>query len=209
VSALEKFRSYLLDTKITVYSDHAALKFLIKKKEAKPRLIRWVLLLQEFDLEIKDRKGQDRHVADHLSRIPTIEISKHSNDYFSDEHLYAVVETFPWYVDIVNYLVTKTFPANMPKHTRDRIKAQARLYVWDEPYLWCFCSDQVIRRCVNDSEILSILKFCHSQEEGGHFGPKRIAHKVLECGFFWPTIHKDCFEFCKKMQQVSKNWKFK
>ena len=57
VFALEKFRSYLLGTKIIVYSDHAALKYLLSKKEAKPRLIRWILLLQEFNLEIKDKKG--------------------------------------------------------------------------------------------------------------------------------------------------------
>ena len=54
VFALEKFRSYLLGTKVIVYTDHVALKYLLSKKEAKPRLIRWVLLLQEFDVEIKD-----------------------------------------------------------------------------------------------------------------------------------------------------------
>ena len=111
------------------------------KKEAKPRLIRQVLLLQESNLEIKDGKGLDHHVANHLSRISTAEISKDFNDYFPDEHLYAVVETFPWHVDIVNYLVIKIFPTNVPKHARDRIKSQAGLYVWDEPYLWRFCSD--------------------------------------------------------------------
>ncbi|KAL0320091.1 UNVERIFIED_CONTAM: Retrovirus-related Pol polyprotein from transposon.6 [Sesamum radiatum] len=57
VFALEKFRPYLLGTKVIVYSDHAALKYLLSKKDAKPRLIRWILLLQEFDLTIKDKKG--------------------------------------------------------------------------------------------------------------------------------------------------------
>jgi hypothetical protein len=56
VFALEKFRSYLLGTKVIVFTDHAALRYLLKKKESKPRLIRWILLLQEFDLEIKDKK---------------------------------------------------------------------------------------------------------------------------------------------------------
>jgi hypothetical protein len=56
VFALEKFRSYLLSTKVIVFTDHAALRYLLKKKESKPRLIRWILLLQEFDLEIKDKK---------------------------------------------------------------------------------------------------------------------------------------------------------
>ncbi|KAL0292524.1 UNVERIFIED_CONTAM: Retrovirus-related Pol polyprotein from transposon.6, partial [Sesamum radiatum] len=58
VFALEKFRPYLLGTKVIVYSDHAALKYLLSKKDAKPRLIRWILLLQEFDLTIKDKKGR-------------------------------------------------------------------------------------------------------------------------------------------------------
>ena len=52
IFALEKFRQYLVGAKVVVYSDHAALRYLLKKKDAKPRLIRWVLLLQEFDLEI-------------------------------------------------------------------------------------------------------------------------------------------------------------
>lgn len=56
IFALNKFRSYLLGIKIVVFSDHFALKFLITKKETKPRLIRWILLLQEFDIEIKDKK---------------------------------------------------------------------------------------------------------------------------------------------------------
>ena len=67
--ALEKFRSYLLGTRVIVYTDHAALKYLLKKVESKPRLIRWMLWLQEFDLEIHDRSGAQNLTADHLSRI--------------------------------------------------------------------------------------------------------------------------------------------
>ena len=69
VFACEKFRPYILGSYIIIHIDHAAIKYLMAKKEAKPRLIRWVLLLQEFDLEIKDGKGYDNVIADHLSRI--------------------------------------------------------------------------------------------------------------------------------------------
>ena len=58
VFAFEKFRSYLLGTKVIVHTDHSALKYLRARKDAKPRLIRWVLLLQEFDFVVKDKRGQ-------------------------------------------------------------------------------------------------------------------------------------------------------
>lgn len=66
VFALDKFHPYLLGATVIVYTDHAALKFLLKKPKAKPRLIRWMLLLQEFDIEIRDKSGAENLVADHI-----------------------------------------------------------------------------------------------------------------------------------------------
>ena len=99
VFALDKFRSYLLQTKVIVYTDHATLKYLFTKKEAKPRLIRWILLLQEFDLEIRDKKGTENVVADHLSRLLREEEDLPLKETFPDEQFFGIQVSEPWYAD--------------------------------------------------------------------------------------------------------------
>ena len=79
----------------------------MEKKDTKPRLIRWVLLLQEFDLEIKDKKGSDNVIADHLSRLERTagtEKGTKIEENFPDEQLLMLPKQTPWYADIVNYL---------------------------------------------------------------------------------------------------------
>jgi len=89
VFTLEKFRQYLLGSMTTIFTDHSALRYLMQKKDAKARLICWILLLQEFDLEIKDIKGVKNVVADHLSRIPN------AHEDFPDEHIFTMCKE-PW-----------------------------------------------------------------------------------------------------------------
>ncbi|RVW80074.1 Retrovirus-related Pol polyprotein from transposon 17.6 [Vitis vinifera] len=69
VYALDKFRAYLIGSSIVVFTNHSALNYLLTKQDAKARLIRWILLLQEFNLQIRDKKGVENVVADHLSRL--------------------------------------------------------------------------------------------------------------------------------------------
>ena len=113
VFACEKFRPYILGSHVIIHTDHAAIKYLMAKKDAKPRLIKWVLLLQEFDLEIKDKKRSDNVIADHLSRMEkstkeekVIEIEEN----FPDEQLFQVLVQTPWYADIVNFLACRIMP---------------------------------------------------------------------------------------------------
>ena len=96
VYALDKFRAYLVGLDIIIFTDHSALKYLLTKQDAKARLIRWVIMLQVFKLQIKDKKGVENVVADHLSRL-TIAHNTHSpliNDEFPEESL-LLVENAP------------------------------------------------------------------------------------------------------------------
>ncbi|KAJ0586830.1 putative nucleotidyltransferase, Ribonuclease H [Helianthus annuus] len=213
VYALDKFRSYIWGSKVIVYSDHSAVRYLMEKKDAKPRLIRWVLLLQEFDLEIRDKKGCENVVADHLSRIPLEGVDDPSeiNERFPDEHLLAVsTYVAPWYAHYVNYLAKGAMPNHWTRKRRQQFLSQVKQYIWDEPDLFKIGADQVIRRCVPETEVLEILIHAHSSACGGHFSGNKTGYRVLSSGFYWPTIFKDSCEYarncinCQRMGSISK-----
>ncbi|KAI3676097.1 hypothetical protein L1987_85696 [Smallanthus sonchifolius] len=146
VYALDKFRSYIWGSKVIVYSDHAVVRYLMAKKDAKPRLIR-----EEEDV--------------------TPEI----NEWFRDECLMSITYSDPWYAD-----------------------------------LFKVGADQLIRRCIPESEILAVLELAHASACGGHFSCQKTGRQVLSCRLFWPTIFKDAFEFaqtctnCEKIGSITK-----
>lgn len=195
VFAFDKFHSYLVLSKVIVYTDHSALRHLLAKKDAKPRLIRWILLLPEFDLEIRDKKGVENVVADHLSRLECVNDESENNeleidDWFPDEQLF-VVENCPWYATFANYIVTDTLPPNMSFHQKKKFLSDVKHYLWEEQFLFKICADSMIRRCVAEAEMRPILSHCHDREVDGHFGPTKTAAKVLESGFYWPILFRD------------------
>ncbi|RVW66279.1 Transposon Tf2-8 polyprotein [Vitis vinifera] len=150
-------------------------KELLAVQDAKARLIRWILLLQEFDLQIKDKKGVENVVADHLSRL-VIAHNSHPlpiNDDFPEESLMFLVKT-PWYAHIANYLVTGEIP------------------------------NQIIRKCVPEDEQQGILSHCHENACGGHFASQKTAMKVLQSGFTWPSLFKDAHIMCRNCDRCQR-----
>ncbi|KAL0420867.1 UNVERIFIED_CONTAM: Retrovirus-related Pol polyprotein from transposon opus [Sesamum latifolium] len=175
IFAIEKFRPYLLLSKVIIFTDHSALRYLMSKSDAKPRLLRWILLLQEFDLEIKDRRGCENTVADHLSRLNSDYVENmHDSflrDEFSDEQLFAITQMGePWSADFANFLAGKVIPSHLSYQQRKRFFSDVKYYLWDELYLYKWCGDGMVRRCVLEEEMQSILGFCHDREVGGHHG---------------------------------------
>nr|GEZ34276.1 reverse transcriptase domain-containing protein [Tanacetum cinerariifolium] len=201
VYAFEKFRSYLIMNKIIVYTDHSALKYLFAKKDAKARLLRWILLLQEFDFKVIDTKGAENYVADHRSRLENpyenVFDLKEINETFPLESLNKVAHqdpSTPWFADFANYHAGKFIIKGMTTQQKQKFFKDVRHYFWDDPYLFKTCPDQIIRRCVAGQEAIDILKACHSGPTGGHYGANYTAKKVFDSGFYWPTIYKDAFE---------------
>ncbi|RDX84233.1 Gag-Pol polyprotein, partial [Mucuna pruriens] len=127
--ALDKFCSYLLGSKIIIFSNHVALRFLLKKPN---------------------------------------------------------------------------FPPDASRLYKEKLKSDAKYYIWDNPYLWRLYNDQVIRRCILNSEIKSVLQFYHAAFGGGHYGSTRSTWKVLDYGFYWPTIFRDAHQFVSTYEQCQR-----
>ncbi|GJY83943.1 reverse transcriptase domain-containing protein [Tanacetum coccineum] len=160
-------------------------------------LIRWILLLQEFDIEIHDKKGAENRAANHLSRLKNHELEKLTKaeirDMFPEEKLMSISDqgNEPWYADYVNYLASRVLPVKTSRQEKQKFFSDLRHYFWDEPYLFKQCADQIIRRCVAGNEASQILRQCHSGPSGGHHGIATTAQKVYEAGFYWPNIFRD------------------
>nr|GEX70372.1 reverse transcriptase domain-containing protein [Tanacetum cinerariifolium] len=215
VYAFKKFRSYPIMNKSIVHTDHSALKYLFAKKDAKARLLRWVLLFQEFDFKVLDTKGAKNLAADHLSRLENpyenVLDPKGINEIFPLETL--SIETFcgdssaPWFANFANYHAGNFIVKGMTSQQKNKFFKDVKHYFWDDPFLFKICADQVIRRCVHGKEALDILVLCHNEPTGGHHGANLTAKKIFDAGFFWPTIYKDAHEFvknCDSCQQQGK-----
>ena len=176
VFTIDKFRSYLVGAKVIADTDHAALKYLLTKKYAKPCLIRWILLLQEFDLVIKDKMRVENSRADHLSRLQFHDNDNLPiNDFLRDDTLLKVTHTNPWYANIVNFVVAGYV---LPGENRKKLLYQSRTHLWDDPYLYQVCTDGLLRKYVPLEEATKIIERCHSVEYEGHYGAFRTHAKI-------------------------------
>nr|GEY38224.1 reverse transcriptase domain-containing protein [Tanacetum cinerariifolium] len=205
VNAFEKFRSYLIMNKSIVYTDHYALKYLFAKKESKVKLLRWVQLLQEFTFKVVDTKGAENLAADHLSRLENphqnVLDPKEINESFPIETLNFVStcsnSSTPWFADFANYHARNFVFKGMSSQQKSKFFKDVKHYLWDDPFLFKICANQVIRRCVHGQEAIDILKACHYGPTGGHHGSNYTAKKVFDSGFYWPTIYRDAQDLVK------------
>nr|GEV27184.1 reverse transcriptase domain-containing protein [Tanacetum cinerariifolium] len=182
VYAFEKFQPYLVLSKSIVYTDHSALKYLLNKQDEKPRLLQWVLLLQEFDITIFDKKGSENLAVDHLSRLenPHQDVlkNKYINENFPLETLGSLTShSTLWFADIANFYAGNFIKKGLTSQQKKKFFKDVKHYFWDDPYLFQIYTDQIIRRCVHGKEAFDILKSCHEGRSGGHHGANIIEKK--------------------------------
>ncbi|GJV24401.1 reverse transcriptase domain-containing protein [Tanacetum coccineum] len=165
-----------------VYTDHSALKYLFAKKDSKARLLRWVLLLQEFDFNVIDTKGAENLAADHLSRLENpyenVLDPKEVNEKFPLETLNMVTSrgdsSTPWFADYANYHAGNFIVKGMSSQQKNKFFKDVKHYFWDDPFLFKICADQMIRRCVAGQEAVDILTACHISPEEPTRKSKRV-----------------------------------
>ncbi|GJX70894.1 reverse transcriptase domain-containing protein [Tanacetum coccineum] len=196
---------------------HSTLKYLFAKKDSKARLLRWVLLLQEFTFKVIDTKGAENLAADHLSRLENpyenVLDPKEVNETFPLETLNMVTfrgdSSTSWFVDYANYHAGNFIVKGMLSQQKNKFFKDVKHYFWDDPYLFKIWLDQVIRRCVAGQEAFDILKACHSGPTGGHYGANYTAKKVFDSRFYWPTIYRDAHDLvtrcdtCQRQGKIS------
>nr|GFC34301.1 reverse transcriptase domain-containing protein [Tanacetum cinerariifolium] len=176
VYAFEKFRSYLILNKSI-----------------------------EFTFKVIDSKGAENLAADHLSRLENphqnVLDPKEINASFPLETLNLVStrgnQSTPWFAGFANYHAGNFVINGMSSQQKSKFFKDVKHYFWDDPYLFKFCADQVIRRCVYGQEAIEILRACHYRPTEGHHGPNYTARKVFDSGFYWPSIYRDAQDLGK------------
>ena len=120
------------------------------------------------------------------------------DDYFPDESLLSV-SIMPWFANIVNFFVSGQLPAHWSTQDKWKFLNEVKNFYWDDLYLFKYYPDQIFRRCIPDNEVSSVIKFCH-------FSSRKTTAKILQSGFYWPTMFKNSHAFCKTCENCQKFW---
>nr|GEV38262.1 retrovirus-related Pol polyprotein from transposon TNT 1-94 [Tanacetum cinerariifolium] len=205
-----------LKEEVIVHTDHSALKYLFAKNDAKARLLRWVLLLQEFDFKVLDTKGAENLAADHLSKLENpyknVLDPKEINETFPLETLSMVTfrgdSCAPWFADFANYHAGNFIVKGMTSQQKNKFFKDVKHYFWDDPFLFKICADQVIRRCVHDNEALDILKACHNGPTGDIMVQTSLSKRSLMPVSFGPPFTKMPTSLLKIVTRANDKGKF-
>ncbi|GJQ99256.1 reverse transcriptase domain-containing protein [Tanacetum coccineum] len=156
--------------------------------------------------------GSENLAADHLSRLenPHKDVleNKDINEHFPLETLGAITsESTPWFAEYANFHEGNFIIKGMMTQQKNKFFKDVKHYFWGDPYLFCICGDQIIRRCVHGQEAIDILRAYHEGPTRGHHSANLTARKVFNAGFFWPTIYRDAHTMIKSCDTCQRQGK--
>jgi len=125
------------------------------------------------------------------------------DDYFPDKSLLSL-SSIPWSANIDNFLASGFLPAHLDTQDERKFLSDVQNFYWDDSYLFKYCPNQIYQRCISNNKVRNVIKFCHFEACGDHFSSKKTIAKILQCGFYCPTMFKDIYAFCKTSKNYQK-----
>jgi len=196
---LKKFRHHLLGYKAKIVTDHKALTYLVNKPNPSGRLARWLLLMEEFDIDIVHRLGRRHGNVDGLIRAYEGMGDVSEDDDFPDVTIMSInaKEAPEEYREIIQYLDGMRFLDGATKAIRTRIVHKSRNYSMIGNQLHFQRKDGVLRQTIGKRDTSCLLYESHDGFCGGHFAGRITAEKILQVGYYWPTLFKDAHDYCR------------
>jgi hypothetical protein len=214
VYACKKFRHYLLGYKVVFHTDHDSLKYLVNKPDLSGRLARWILLLQEFNIEVQFKKGKANANADFLSRQRGPDCPEAIQADFPDEfpeggmvpttqepnELPETAEVAVFLVReeedadfkvIKDYLLTSTYPEGLSREEKSVFQHRVAPYCMIREVLFRIGADEKLRRCLEPVHRKVVIRSLHDGPSGGHFASSTTVERIRNAGYWWPHLNRD------------------
>jgi hypothetical protein len=203
VYVLQKFCYYLLGGHFKMFTDHSVLKYLVNKPVLGRRICIWLILFQEYDFEIIVKLGRMNKGHDHLSRLEHGEEPTSLEDTLSDAQLLAIRKIDDQFPNIVHFLSAGMAPREYTIPQKKQLVVCTADFSLVVGHLYNIGPDEILRRCVMETECTLILAEAHEGIAGGNYAGKETVQKVLRDGLWWPTLHRDD-RACDVCQRVGK-----
>jgi hypothetical protein len=199
VIVVQRFHHYILLCTTTVIADSNPMYHILTRQVLGGKYSKWIVILQEFDLEFAKSKAKKSLVfAELICDLPHADEDVEPRDSLPDETLFLISTSDPWYGDILLYLQTQRFQPNISREERRRIRHHSRRYLIVGDTLYRRGIDTILRRCLIHEEAERVLNDCHLGACGGHLSGMATTQKILRADYFWPSIFKDCIAAVKK-----------
>jgi hypothetical protein len=199
IQAVQRFQHYILSRKTMVISHCNPMQHILTRQLLGGKYFKWIVILQEFDLEFDHAKSKKSLVfADLICDFAHSATENVAVDSLPNESIFLISTDDFWYGDIIIYLQTHTFWPTLSSTERRHVRYQARQYIILGDTLYRRGIDSIFRRCLTFDEAEKALNDCHSGACGGHMYGYATAQKILCAGYFWPSLFNNCINVVQK-----------